>query len=104
MEKNNTILGVVILAVAVAGVAVYYICNQNRVQNAVTNATQGGVATAASGIGAGIGNLVSGLSSGIGNLFSGGSSSGSGSTTNYSTSSDDLGSGDYSDDSGDEMG
>ncbi len=102
MEKNNTILGVVILVVA--GVAVFYIWNQNRVQNAVNNATQGGVATAASGIGAGIGNLVSGIGSGIGNLFSGGSSSGSGSTTNYSTSSDDLGSGDYSDDSGDEMG
>ncbi|MGA2092436.1 MAG: hypothetical protein ABSH16_03375 [Sedimentisphaerales bacterium] len=101
MEKNNTLLGVVILAVA--GVAVFYIWNQNRLQNAVINATQPGLTQAASGLGSGLASLFGGVGSGIGNLFSGGSSSGGGSTTYYSTSSDDSGSGDYSDDSGDDF-
>jgi hypothetical protein len=100
MDKNNSLLGVVILAVA--GVAVYYIWNQNRLQNAVINATQPGLTAAAGGLGAGLASLFGGIGSGIGNLFSGGSSGGSSGTTNYSTSSDDLGLGDYADDSGSE--
>ena len=95
-----------VIVIGVIAVIGYYIYQQNRVQNAVINATQGGLNTAASGLGSGLASLFGGVGTGLGNLFSGGSSSGSssggGSTTYYSTSSDDLGSGDYSDDSGDD--
>ena len=94
-----------VIVIGVIAVIGYYIYQKNRVQNAVISATQGGLNTAASGLGSGLASLFGGVGTGLGNLFSGGSSNVGSTTqpvTNYSTSSDDLGSGDSSDDSGDD--